>query len=214
MLILLSPPLFLSFSVMCFPFWGSFSGFSLTHALAAIFQLIPRISECLLLLCCLSSSPRIWALWDLCWMASLQVRALLSPACGLTQQTGVYGPQELLTSGFRLAFLVGEHRQEPRGSGESAFRAFVSLAPSLGESLQDGCVLDWKSQVLPSGLSTNFPGCTNYFHPPQALCWSLWPSFVIPLCPADTLNYPCLKSSQLKKKSNKVSSGLPWWFSG
>ena len=45
-----------------------------------------------------------------------------------------------LASGCLL--LLVEHWQEPGGSGESAFRAFVPLAPSLGESHQDGCVLD------------------------------------------------------------------------
>ena len=45
-----------------------------------------------------------------------------------------------LASGWVLLFV--ELWQETGGSGESAFRAFVPLAPSLGKSHQDGCVLD------------------------------------------------------------------------
>ena len=158
--------------------------------------------------------PLEYGLCEVCaeWLPSRSMLCFLQPAGWPSRQVYMDHMNYLpLASGWVL--LLVEPWQETGGSGESAFRAFVPLAPSLGESHQDGCVLDWKSQVLPSGLSTNSPGCINDFLLPQAPCRSLWPTFVILPCPANTLNYPCLKSPQFKKKY-KVSSGLPWWFSG
>ena len=203
MLILLSPPLFLSFSVMCFSLWGSFSDFFFFFKLMRwqlYFNGSPgSVNVCCYCVVCLPSLE--YGLCEICaeWPPSRSMLCFLQPAGWPSRQVCMDRINSLrLASGWLL--LLVEHWQEPGGSGESAFRAFVPLAPSLGESHQDGCVLDWKSRVLPNGLSTNSPGCTNYFLPPQAPCWSLWPSFVIPLCPADPLNYPCLKSPQLKKK--------------
>lgn len=148
-------------------------------------------SECLLLLCCLSSSPRIWALWDLCWMASPQVRVLLSPGyagyCGM-----VCMDHELLTSvALGWLLLLGSTGRKPWAMG-SAFRAFVSLAPSLGSPSGWLC-FDWKSQVLPSGLSHKLGEPLSLPSPSSPVLVTVTILCDSPM-PADTLNYPCLKS--------------------
>lgn len=150
------------------------------------------------------------ALWGpaLCWTASLwpsrSMLCLLHPVRWPSRQV-LYGPhQQSLPVAPGWVLLLVERWQETGGSRESESGEFVPLDPSLAESHQDGCVLDWKSQVLSDGLSTSFLSRRHWLLPPFA-CSSPVLATVTILCYSPTL------CRHLKLPLFKVPSNSPVW---